>query len=88
MLDKAKEAGRIEQQLKRLREQFAAGSAAVDNPDLSFSSQFTLACAYVANNMLNDALATYQLILVSGEARSNVSCTLKYAREYAERREI
>lgn len=58
-LDKAKEAGRKEQQVKKMREQ----GGLTDNPDLSFSAQFTLACQYVANNMLNDALNIYQIIL-------------------------
>ncbi|KAI6178743.1 hypothetical protein M3Y98_00534800 [Aphelenchoides besseyi] len=58
-LDKAKEAGRKEQQIKRLRDQ----ASLPDNPDLSFSAQFALACAYMSNNMLNDALNIYDIIL-------------------------
>jgi intraflagellar transport protein 88 len=37
-------------------------SSLADNPDLSFSANFTLACQYTANNMLNDALNIYQII--------------------------
>ncbi|KAI6182319.1 hypothetical protein M3Y97_00367200 [Aphelenchoides bicaudatus] len=58
-LDKAKEAGRKEQQVKKMREQ----NSLPDNPDLSFSAQFTLACQYISNNMYNDALNVYQVIL-------------------------
>lgn len=51
--------GRKEQQVKKMREQ----NALPDNPDLSFSAQFTLACQYQANSMYNDALNVYQVIL-------------------------
>ncbi|XP_013385188.1 intraflagellar transport protein 88 homolog isoform X2 [Lingula anatina] len=60
-LEKAKEAGRKERVLVRLREQ----AASVDqvNLDLTYSVLFNLANQYAANEMYAEALNTYQVIV-------------------------
>ncbi|KAI6234411.1 hypothetical protein M3Y99_00791700 [Aphelenchoides fujianensis] len=67
-LEKAKEAGRKEQQLKRMREQ--TQGTIPESLDLSFSTQFSLACAYMSNNMLNDALNIYEIIFAEEQFKN------------------
>ncbi|KAI6225571.1 hypothetical protein M3Y95_00711300 [Aphelenchoides besseyi] len=58
-LDKAKEAGRKEQQMNKLRRD----ASLPDNPDLFFLAQFASACAHMSNNLLNEALGIYEIIM-------------------------
>ncbi|CAD5205686.1 unnamed protein product [Bursaphelenchus okinawaensis] len=63
-LDKAKEANRVEQQVKKMRPQ-------QENIDLALSAQLTLACQHVNNNMISEAINTYEVILAD-ESFANV----------------
>ncbi|KAH7728656.1 CBN-OSM-5 protein [Aphelenchoides avenae] len=58
-LEKAKESGRKERAAAKLREQHSVGEA---NLDLTFTVLMNLAQQYMSNNMLNEALNTYQVI--------------------------
>lgn len=60
-LEKAKEAGRKERVLVRQREQMSMGDQI--NLDLTYSVLFNLANQYAANEMYNEALNTYQVIV-------------------------
>uniref|UniRef100_K1QZL1 Intraflagellar transport protein 88 homolog n=1 Tax=Magallana gigas TaxID=29159 RepID=K1QZL1_MAGGI len=60
-LEKAKEAGRKERVLVRQREQQSMGDQI--NLDLTYSVLFNLANQYAANEMFNEALNTYQVIV-------------------------
>ncbi|KAJ8314795.1 hypothetical protein KUTeg_006945 [Tegillarca granosa] len=60
-LEKAKEAGRKERVLVRQREQQSMGDQI--NLDLTYSVLFNLANQYSANEMYNEALNTYQVIV-------------------------
>uniref|UniRef100_A0A914DVC1 Intraflagellar transport protein 88 homolog n=1 Tax=Acrobeloides nanus TaxID=290746 RepID=A0A914DVC1_9BILA len=59
-LEKAKEAGRKERAAVKLREQHGVTET---NLDLTYMVLFNLAHQYMANNMLNEALNTYQVIV-------------------------
>ncbi|KAK6730670.1 hypothetical protein RB195_007255 [Necator americanus] len=60
-LDKAKEAGRRERAVVKYREQ--QGVVESMNIDLTFTVLFNLAQQYMANEMANEALNTYQIIV-------------------------
>lgn len=60
-LEKAKEAGRKERLLVREREKYATGDSI--NLDLTYSALFNLANQYTLNEMYNEALNTYQIIV-------------------------
>ncbi|CAJ0594545.1 unnamed protein product [Cylicocyclus nassatus] len=60
-LDKAKEAGRRERAVVKYREQ--QGVVESMNIDLTFTVLFNLAQQYMANDMANEALNTYQIIV-------------------------
>ncbi|CAG0895541.1 unnamed protein product [Cyprideis torosa] len=60
-LDLAKEASSKERSLIRQREQ--AGLTEGHNLDLTFTVLLNLACQYTANEMYNEALSTYQVII-------------------------
>ncbi|CAG2228978.1 IFT88 [Mytilus edulis] len=60
-LEKAKEAGRKERVLVRQREQQSMGDSI--NLDLTYSVLFNLANQYAANEMYNEALNTYNVIV-------------------------
>ncbi|XP_041354058.1 intraflagellar transport protein 88 homolog isoform X2 [Gigantopelta aegis] len=60
-LEKAKEAGRKERVLVRQREQLSMGDQI--NLDLTYSVLFNLANQYAANEMFQEALNTYQVIV-------------------------
>uniref|UniRef100_A0A1I7XHN3 TPR_REGION domain-containing protein n=1 Tax=Heterorhabditis bacteriophora TaxID=37862 RepID=A0A1I7XHN3_HETBA len=60
-LDKAKEAGRRERAVVKYREQ--QGVVEAMNIDLTFTVLFNLAQQYMNNNMANEALNTYQIVV-------------------------
>ena len=60
-LDKAKECGKRERQLCKLREQNGLMEAV--NLDLTYASLFNLASCYQKNKMWSEALSTYSLIV-------------------------
>ncbi|VDP49179.1 unnamed protein product, partial [Heligmosomoides polygyrus] len=60
-LDKAKEAGRRERAVVKYREQQDVVESM--NIDLTFTVLFNLAQQYMANDMANEALNTYQIIV-------------------------
>ncbi|VDM53173.1 unnamed protein product [Angiostrongylus costaricensis] len=60
-LDKAKEAGRRERAVVKFREQQSVVESM--NIDLTFTVLFNLAQQYMANDMANEALNTYQIIV-------------------------
>ncbi|CAD5208513.1 unnamed protein product [Bursaphelenchus xylophilus] len=66
-LDKAKEANRVEQNIKKMKRD----AREPENIDLALSAQLTLACQHVNNNMISEAINTYEVIL-SDESFANV----------------
>ncbi|XP_078699282.1 intraflagellar transport protein 88 homolog isoform X2 [Branchiostoma floridae x Branchiostoma belcheri] len=86
-LEKAKEAGRQERQLVRQREQLASGEQI--NLDLTYSVLFNLANQYAANEMYNEALNTYTVIVKNkmfsnaGRLRVNMGNIYFKQRNYA-----
>ncbi|CAG9538646.1 unnamed protein product [Cercopithifilaria johnstoni] len=76
-LEKAKEAGRRERTIVKMREQLSI----IDqlNLDLTFTVLFNLAHQYMANNLLTEALNTYQMIVKnkmftnSGRLKANIA---------------
>ncbi|MCP9260493.1 Intraflagellar transport protein 88 [Dirofilaria immitis] len=60
-LEKAKEAGRRERTIVKIREQLSTTEQL--NLDLTFTVLFNLAHQYMANNLLTEALNTYQMIV-------------------------
>uniref|UniRef100_A0A1I7XXS8 Intraflagellar transport protein 88 homolog n=1 Tax=Steinernema glaseri TaxID=37863 RepID=A0A1I7XXS8_9BILA len=60
-LEKAKEAGRKERAVVKLREQLSMIDSL--NVDLTYSVLFNLAQQYMANNMLTEAMNSYQVIV-------------------------
>ncbi|KIH55641.1 hypothetical protein ANCDUO_14197 [Ancylostoma duodenale] len=61
VLDKAKEAGRRERAVVKYREQ--RGVVESMNIDLTFTVLFNLAQQYMTNEMPNEALNTYKIIV-------------------------
>lgn len=80
-LDKAKEAGRRERAVVKHREQ--QGLVEMMNLDLTFTVLFNLAQQYEANDMTNEALNTYEIIVRnkmfpnSGRLKVNIKVFLK-----------
>uniref|UniRef100_A0A915PX99 Uncharacterized protein n=1 Tax=Setaria digitata TaxID=48799 RepID=A0A915PX99_9BILA len=76
-LEKAKEAGRNERTILKMREQLSVVEQL--NLDLTFTVLFNLAHQYMANNLLTEALNTYQMIVKnkmfvnSGRLNANIA---------------
>uniref|UniRef100_A0A0N5C1U6 TPR_REGION domain-containing protein n=1 Tax=Strongyloides papillosus TaxID=174720 RepID=A0A0N5C1U6_STREA len=79
-LEKAKEAGRKEREVVKLREQSSSSSSTYNNGsnndpavnvDLTFTVLFNLAEQYNANGMLNEALNTYLVIVKNNRVFTN-----------------
>uniref|UniRef100_A0A0R3S787 TPR_REGION domain-containing protein n=1 Tax=Elaeophora elaphi TaxID=1147741 RepID=A0A0R3S787_9BILA len=76
-LEKAKEAGRRERTIVKMREQLSIVEQL--NLDLTFTVLFNLAHQYMANNLLTEALNTYQMIVKnrmfanSGRLKANIA---------------
>ncbi|KAM3720930.1 Intraflagellar transport protein [Dirofilaria immitis] len=76
-LEKAKEAGRRERTIVKIREQLSTTEQL--NLDLTFTVLFNLAHQYMANNLLTEALNTYQMIVKnrmfvnSGRLKANIA---------------
>uniref|UniRef100_A0A0K0F4X8 OSM-5 (inferred by orthology to a C. elegans protein) n=1 Tax=Strongyloides venezuelensis TaxID=75913 RepID=A0A0K0F4X8_STRVS len=79
-LEKAKEAGRKEREVVKLREQSSSSNSSYNNGsnndpavnvDLTFTVLFNLAEQYNANGMLNEALNTYLVIVKNNRVFTN-----------------
>ncbi|VDM08134.1 unnamed protein product [Wuchereria bancrofti] len=85
-LEKAKEAGRRERTIVKMREQLSILEQL--NLDLTFTVLFNLAHQYMANNLLTEALNTYQMIVKnkmfvnSGRLKANIANIYFKQKEY------